>query len=91
SFISDVGASSIKPLFIPGCCITAISLDLLLLSEQGLFLRKESPEMQSRGDKSQTFCLLNVLRWDHLASLIFPFWDVAHHRAVHESLLILAL
>ena len=36
AYISDVGAQGLKPLFIAGCCVTTIFLDLSFASERWL-------------------------------------------------------
>jgi len=36
AYISDVGAEGLKPLFIAGCCVTTIFLDLSFASERWL-------------------------------------------------------
>lgn len=36
AYISDVGAQGLKPLFIAGCCVTTVFLDLSFASERWL-------------------------------------------------------
>ena len=36
SYISDIGAQGLKPLFIAGCCVTTIFLDLSFAAERYL-------------------------------------------------------
>ena len=36
AYISDIGAQGLKPLFIAGCCVTTVFLDLSIASEHWL-------------------------------------------------------
>ncbi|KAE9372460.1 hypothetical protein N431DRAFT_483247 [Stipitochalara longipes BDJ] len=91
AFISDIGASNIKPLFIAGCCTTTVFLDLSLLAERWIFFQYERREKQSRGDRISGFLSVACAAIGSLGLILLSILDVVHHRTAHESLLILAL
>jgi hypothetical protein len=90
-FISDIGASSIKPLFIAGCCITTISLDFSLASERWLFFQNECEQKQSRGDRISGMLSVGCAIVGSFGLILLSILDVVHYRHVHVSLLIVAL
>jgi hypothetical protein len=90
-FISDIGASTLKPLFITGCCITTISLDLSLLSERWLYSQRNIGKARSRVDILCGMLSIGFAAVGTLALIILSILDVAHYKKIHISLLIAAM
>jgi hypothetical protein len=90
SFISDVGASELKPLFITGCCITALSLVLSLLSERWQFSHAKAVQ---KSRLNSVFAILSIgsAVGGSLGLILLSILDVVHYRPVHQVLLIVAM
>ncbi|KAG6018334.1 hypothetical protein E4U43_003784 [Claviceps pusilla] len=89
AYISDIGASNLKPLFIAGSCITVLTLDLAFFAERWLRHRGRLVPNQSRGEKALV-CLSIVCAVGGAAGLILlSIFDVAHHKRMHDGFLLL--
>jgi hypothetical protein len=89
AYISDVGAQSLKPLFIAGAVVTTIFLDLSFLSER--FLRHQGRLARN------TSIIQKVLSWlSMLAALVgtaglilLSIFDTLRHPNLHDIFLVL--
>jgi MFS family permease len=88
AYISDVGASGLKPLFVTGCIITTIFLDLAFASDRLLRHRGRLAPNTSTGEKvlsglSIAFALLGTIGLTCLAG-----FDTLHYRVLHNIFLL---
>ncbi|KAG5929569.1 hypothetical protein E4U42_005383 [Claviceps africana] len=89
AYISDIGASSLKPLFIAGSCITVVALDLAFLAERWLRHRGRLVPNRSCGEETLV-CLSIVFAFAGAAGLILlSVFDVVHHQRMHDGFLLL--
>lgn len=89
AYISDVGASSLKPLFIAGSAVTTVFLDLSFLSERWLRHRGRLAANTSRTEKvlaalSIVFALIGTA-----GLILLSIFDTNHHHRVHDVMLLL--
>ena len=89
AYISDVGAESLKPLFIAGSCVTTIFLDASFLSERWLRHRGRLAQNLSRTEKvlsglSMAFALLGTA-----GLILLSIFDTLRHPTLHDIFLLL--
>jgi hypothetical protein len=89
AYISDVGAQSLKPLFIAGSCVTTVFLDLSFLSERWLRHRGRlaanltvTEQVLSR--LSLAFAILGTA-----GLILLSIFDTLHHPTLHDVFLLL--
>ncbi|KAJ6468397.1 Frag1/DRAM/Sfk1 [Mycena sanguinolenta] len=89
AYISDVGADILKPLFIVGCCITAVSFFLSLVIER--YLRHSGrliPTMRRREKVFNALAVLGAVVGG--AGLIFlSIFDTKRHMNLHRGFLLM--
>jgi hypothetical protein len=89
AYISDVGAQSLKPLFIAGSVVTTIFLDLSFLSER--FLRHQGRLARN------TSITQKILSWLSIAAAVvgtvglicLSIFDTLRHPSLHDVFLVL--
>lgn len=89
AYISDVGAQSLKPLFIAGSCVTTIFLDLSFLSERWLRHRGRLAKNTSMTEKvlsglSMVFALIGTA-----GLILLSIFDTLRHPRLHDVFLLL--
>ncbi|KAJ5601280.1 Frag1/DRAM/Sfk1 [Penicillium lagena] len=88
-FISHIGAEGLKPLFIAGCAVTGVFLDLALLSER--WLRHSGQLARNRGVFDKT-CAVGSIVFSVAGALglvLLAVFDVKHHNHLHYGFLIM--
>ncbi|KAF4631028.1 hypothetical protein G7Y89_g7111 [Cudoniella acicularis] len=89
AYISDIGAQSLKPLFIAGSCVTTVFLDLSFLSErwlrhQGRLARNTSLFQKILSWLSIAFALLGTC-----GLILLSIFDTLRHPTLHDVFLLL--
>lgn len=89
AYISDVGAESLKPLFIAGSCVTTIFLDISFLSERWLRHRGRLAANISMTEKvlsglSMVFALVGTA-----GLILLSIFDTLRHPTLHDIFLLL--
>ncbi|KAI0346168.1 hypothetical protein BDW22DRAFT_1405114 [Trametopsis cervina] len=89
AYISDVGADILKPLFVTGCCITAVGFFLSLVIER--WLRHSGrliPEMRRR---ERVFSILAILGsfLGGAGLILLSIFDTKRHSSAHRGFLLL--
>ena len=88
AYISDVGAESLKPLFIAGSCVTTIFLDLAFVSD--VFLRNRGRLAGLTGSGRIVSWLSLLFAAVGTAGLILlSIFDTLHHHKLHDVFLLL--
>lgn len=89
AYISDVGAQSLKPLFIAGSCVTTIFLDLSFLSERwlrhnGRLARNTTITEKVLSGLSLVFALVGTV-----GLICLSIFDTLRHPTLHDLFLLL--
>jgi hypothetical protein len=89
AYISDVGAESLKPLFIAGACVTTIFLDLSFFSERWLRHNGRLAANTSMTEKvlsglSIVFALIGTA-----GLILLSIFDTLRHPKLHDVFLLL--
>ncbi|RKF77449.1 Protein SFK1 [Golovinomyces cichoracearum] len=88
AYISDVGATSLKPLFIVGCCLTTIFLDLSLLSEFWLRHNGRLAENISQSQKALVWLSLVCAANGTAGLILLSVFDTLRYRQLHNIFLV---
>jgi len=89
AYISDVGATGIKPLFIAGSAVTVVLLDLAFLSERWLRHNGRLVGNKGRFDK---FCSIASIFCGIVGAaglILLSIFDTLHHHRLHDIFLAL--
>jgi hypothetical protein len=89
AYISDIGAQSMKPLFIAGCCVTALFLDLSFFSERrlrhrGRLARNTTVIEKVLSGLSMVFAIIGTA-----GLILLSIFDTLRHPALHNIFLLL--
>ncbi|KAI9814758.1 MAG: hypothetical protein M1827_003024 [Pycnora praestabilis] len=89
AYISDIGAQGLKPLFIAGCCVTTVFLDLSFAAER--YLRHTGALARNTGMVEKVLSGLSILfAIAGTAGLILlSIFDTLHHPHLHDGFLVL--
>ncbi|MDI1491181.1 MAG: hypothetical protein OHK93_002388 [Ramalina farinacea] len=89
AYISDIGAQGLKPLFIAGCCVTTIFLDLSFAAER--WLRHTGRLAKNLGRVEKVLSALSILfAIAGTAGLILlSIFDTLRHPHLHDGFLLL--
>ena len=89
AYISDIGAQGLKPLFIAGCCVTTVFLDLSFLSER--WLRHTGRLAKNLGIAEKVLSGLSIVfAVAGTAGLILlSIFDTLHHPRLHDGFLLI--
>lgn len=88
-FISNIGAGKLKPLFIAGCVVTTVFLDLAFLSERWLRHRGRLVPNQSMGEKVLAILTLVFALVGTVGLILLSIFDTANYGRVHNIMLFL--
>ncbi|KAI0024363.1 hypothetical protein F4780DRAFT_796208 [Xylariomycetidae sp. FL0641] len=89
AYISDVGASELKPLFVAGCIITTIFLDLSFLADRWLRHKGRLVPNTSTGEKVLSgLCIFFALVGTVGLTCLSGF-DTLHYHTLHDIFLLL--
>jgi hypothetical protein len=88
-YISDIGASYLKPLFVTGCCITAAGFVLCLLLER--FLRNHGRLVDNFRRRERVFAWLAVLGSiiGGAGLILLSVFDTLRHPSLHRLFLLI--
>ncbi|KAG6101842.1 hypothetical protein E4U30_000900 [Claviceps sp. LM220 group G6] len=89
AYISDIGASNLKPLFIAGSAITVVTLDLAFFAERWLRHRGRLVPNQSGGEKALAVLSILCAVAGAAGLILLSVFDVAHHKNMHDGFLLL--
>lgn len=89
AFISDVGASRLKPLFVTGCVITSVSLDISFLSDRWLRHRGRLVPHTTRGEKVLSALTIAFAVVGTVGLICLSVFDTATHAKLHDAFLLL--
>lgn len=88
AYISDVGAESLKPLFIAGACVTTIFLDLAFLSDLWLRHRGRLAGLSSTG-RAVSIASLVFAAIGTAGLILLSIFDTLRHPTLHDIFLLL--
>lgn len=88
-YISDVGAQSLKPLFITGSAVTVVFLDLAFLSER--WLRHAGQLVPNKGFLDKACAVLSVFFAiaGALGLILLSIFDTVHYPRMHDGFLVM--
>jgi len=89
AYISDVGAFKLKPLFITGCTITVVFLDLAFLSERWLRHTGKLARNTHTSQKILSVCSIFCAIAGSAGLILLSIFDTYHHPHLHDGLLCL--
>merc|ERR1711939_1066168 len=89
AYISDVGAQSLKPLFIAGSCVTTIFLDLSFLSERWLRHRGRLAKNQTLTEKGLSWLSMFFALIGTCGLILLSIFDTLRHPTLHDIFLLL--
>jgi len=89
AYISDVGAESLKPLFIAGSCVTTIFLDLSFLSERWLRHRGRLAANTTMAEKVLSGISLVFAAIGTAGLILLSIFDTLRHPRLHDVFLLL--
>ncbi|KAJ7510432.1 Frag1/DRAM/Sfk1 family-domain-containing protein [Mycena galericulata] len=89
AYISDVGADILKPLFVTGCCITAVAFFLSLVLER--YLRHSGRLIPTMRRREKVFSVLAVLGsvLGGAGLILLSIFDTKRHPSLHRVFLLL--
>ncbi|KAJ7454710.1 Frag1/DRAM/Sfk1 [Mycena latifolia] len=89
AYISDVGADILKPLFVTGCCITAVTFFLSLVIER--YLRHSGRLIPTMRRREKVFSVLAVLGsvLGGAGLILLSVFDTKRHPSIHRVFLLL--
>lgn len=89
SFISDIGATGLKPLFVAGSVVTVVFLDLAFLSER--WLRHAGQLVPNTGmfDKACATLSIFFAIAGALGLILLSIFDTVHHPRLHDGFLVM--
>lgn len=89
AFISDIGASKLKPLFIAGSSVTTAFLDLSFAAER--LLRHNGRLVPNTTGKEKIFSILSILFAivGTCGLILLSIFDTHHHHRAHDVFLLL--
>ncbi|KAI9923637.1 hypothetical protein MW887_008457 [Aspergillus wentii] len=89
AYISDVGAQHLKPLFIGGCVVTVVFLDLAFLAER--WLRHAGQLVPNKGLFDKTCAILSIFFSiaGALGLILLSIFDTLRHSNLHTGFLAL--
>ncbi|KAI9831274.1 MAG: hypothetical protein M1826_003713 [Phylliscum demangeonii] len=87
AYISDIGASGLKPLFIAGSCVTTIFLDLAFLSERWLRHRGRLARNTSMTQKVLVVLSLVFATVGTCGLILLSIFDTLHHPSLHRYII----
>ncbi|KAL1880230.1 hypothetical protein VTK73DRAFT_6058 [Phialemonium thermophilum] len=89
AYISDVGASELKPLFIAGCTVTTICLDLSFLSDRWLRHRGRLLPNTSTFEKVLSILTIIFAFVGTCGLILLSIFDTVHYPRLHDVFLLL--
>lgn len=87
AYISDVGAQELKPLFIAGCVLTTILLDISFLADRWLRHRGRLVPNTTRGEKALAAATVAWAVVGTVGLVLLSIFDTARHPRLHDVFL----
>ncbi|KAI4191667.1 MAG: hypothetical protein LQ346_004665 [Caloplaca aetnensis] len=89
AYISDIGAQGLKPLFIAGCCVTTIFLDLSFAAER--WLRHTGRLAKNMGTAEKVLSGLSIVFAiaGTCGLILLSIFDTVQHPRLHDGFLLL--
>lgn len=89
AYISDIGAEGLKPLFIAGCCVTTVFLDLSFASER--WLRHTGRLAKNLGVAEKVLSGLSIIFAiaGTCGLILLSIFDTLHYPHLHDGFLLL--
>ncbi|KAK4203744.1 Frag1/DRAM/Sfk1 family-domain-containing protein [Triangularia verruculosa] len=88
AYISDVGASTLKPLFITGCVLTTIFLDISFGADYYLRHKGRLVPNQTRTEKVLSFLTIGFAIIGTAGLILLSVFDTARHPKLHNIFLL---
>ncbi|KAL2068693.1 hypothetical protein VTL71DRAFT_15031 [Oculimacula yallundae] len=89
AYISDVGAQSLKPLFIAGSCVTTIFLDLSFIAERWLRHRGRLARNQTTTEKVLSWLSMVCAAIGTAGLILLSIFDTLRHPTLHDIFLLM--
>ncbi|MCJ1406708.1 hypothetical protein MMC19_000775 [Ptychographa xylographoides] len=89
AYISDIGAQGLKPLFIAGCCVTTIFLDLSFLSERWLRHSGALERNTTMAEKILSGFAIVFAIAGTAGLILLSIFDTLRHPHLHDGFLLL--
>lgn len=89
SYISDIGAFGLKPLFIAGSAVTVVFLDLAFISERWLRHKQKLVPNKGRLDKACAVLSIFFSICGAIGLILLSIFDTYRHSSDHDGLLIM--
>ncbi|KAJ9142614.1 FK506 suppressor Sfk1 [Pleurostoma richardsiae] len=91
AYISDIGASELKPLFIAGCCVTTVFLDLSFASDRWLRHRGRLVPNTTIGEKVLSGLTIAFAIVGTAGLILLSIFDTLRHPTLHDIFLLVFL
>ncbi|KAF7846061.1 hypothetical protein BT93_L5335 [Corymbia citriodora subsp. variegata] len=88
AYISDIGATNLKPLFIAGSAVTVVVFDLTFISERWLRHKGRLAHNTSRAQKILTVFSIIFAIIGALGLILLTIFDTVHYPNVHDAMLV---
>lgn len=89
AYISDIGATKLKPLFIAGSTVTVVVFDLAFISERWLRHKGRLAHNTRKSEKILSICSVIAAIIGAAALILLTIFDTVHYHTVHDSMLVL--
>ena len=89
AYISDIGAEGLKPLFIAGCCVTTVFLDLAFASERWLRHTGRLVRNTSTAEKVLSALAIFFAIAGTAGLILLSIFDTLRHPHLHDGFLLL--
>ncbi|MCJ1308857.1 hypothetical protein MMC25_002512 [Agyrium rufum] len=89
AYISDIGAQGLKPLFIAGCCVTTIFLDLSFFAERWLRHTGQLQRNTTRLEKILSGFAITFAVAGTAGLILLSIFDTLRHPHLHDGFLLL--
>ncbi|KAL9624470.1 MAG: hypothetical protein Q9160_001433 [Pyrenula sp. 1 TL-2023] len=89
AYISDVGAYGLKPLFITGCCVTTVFLDLSFVADRWLRHTGRLAPNTSTAQKVLSIVSILFAIAGSAGLILLSIFDTYHHDRLHDGFLLL--
>jgi hypothetical protein len=89
AYISDVAAARLKPLFIVGCCLTTIFLDISFGLDRWLRHKGWLVPNSTRGEKILSGLTIGFAFIGTIGLCFLSGFDVRHYKSLHDTFLLL--
>lgn len=88
AYISDIGATNLKPLFIAGSAVTVVVFDVAFISERWLRHAGRLAKNTSRTQKVLASCACLFAIIGAAGLILLTIFDTVHYPHVHDAMLV---